>query len=85
MRVLVSRFSEAGIAGIFVYDDDVDVSATEGEDIIFKAIPLSAHDGEGAVYFLLVDDHSLLLDILERRRAPVGVGCDHFLRVPEFE
>lgn len=85
MGVLASWLSEIGVTGIFIDDDDVDVSAAECEDVIVESVPLSAHDGEGTIDFLFVDDDSLLVDVLQGGGLPGGVACDHLIGVPEFE
>ena len=82
MGILISWFSEIGIAGIFIDDDDVYVGASEGEDVIVESVPFSAHDGEGTIDFLFIDDDSLLIDVVDGRGFSIGVGCDHLMGVP---
>ena len=85
MGIPASRFSEIRVTGIFIDDDDVYVSAAEREDVIVESVPLSAHDGEGTIDFLFVDDDSFLVDVLEGGSFPIGVACDHLMGVPELE
>lgn len=71
MWVLVSWFSEARVGGIFIDDEDEDISATKGKDIIFEAIPLSTHDGEGTIDFLFIDNDPFLVDVIDGGRLSV--------------
>jgi len=65
MGVLISWFSDIGVGGIFIDDKDKDICASKGKDIIFESIPLSAHDGEAPIDFLLVDNDSLLVNVID--------------------
>lgn len=85
MGILASWLPKIGIAGIFIDDDDVDISTAKGKDVIVESIPLSTHDWEGTIDFLLIDDDSLLIDVLDGGRLSVGVGGDHLIGIPKFE
>jgi hypothetical protein len=85
MRIFFTRLAKVRVSWVLINNYNEDVCCSKGEHIIVQTVPLSTHDGEIVLKFLLIDEAFvlvLLVNVVERGCCTVGVSGDHLGGVP---